>query len=805
MKTARFAVNDRVNNKIFGNGTVLEVIQEPSKTYYSVLFDDGSRLRIPELTLKPVAGAAPKSAGKTQIGPESRVFHAIFGYGTVKNLTDSGKNSPFAAVQFDSGERKDIALSFLKPAAQNVEANKPGHGVRVYPSGYGNMESFSKEEREVIRYFLRTFSEGSLYMGIHPCRNAVKKDEDGRNAARFGLYIDEKYGAVVFQLMPGAVEAVLQGAAGFEIYRGMFEKQLYAHLLNAKPLICQAGQEKILKFPFRFILLFQEAKLTEAGAAHKDGTVSRELPAGIFGSDFSKAGNRNPAPLTEKDHANRLFSPVTLHCDKGFERLKAEEECYILERLAPEYTTVRDEKISTPVRAGVKNLPDEAAAITGREHEFRAFSLDDEQVNFVNDIRKGHQLILANAGAGKSVLLLSKAFRLADVYPEGRVLITCYNNNLAETYSFRAGLGGFAGKRNLFISTFHAFVLKLLREECKINCSMELTDERRFEGAVAELKRQIQSGRVKTRFTGIFIDEVQIFDPAWLEICHLLLEEPRSGAYFTIAGDLSQDVRNECKRGKAVWQVAKFPEPLEFRGRTRHIKRNYRNSKQISLFLNRILKRMVDRFYDIGLVDNSLEYVIPGETNQDGAEPVIRCGIDRRNITSQIVECLTDLRDNKGVAEEDIAIIFPYKKLRWGDYHTLHWIKEALDEAGVHYSIICPDENGADRSHVVGHTGVVLTTVDSSLGLDFRAVIVAGLYAMDYVAVKENDKVRYQYVGGWEELRNKSGVFHEHFKKEACKLYTACSRAREYLYVLCDARQGSPVDNLLKADYHLVG
>ena len=49
---------------------------------------------------------------------------------------------------------------------------------------------------------------------------------------------------------------------------------------------------------------------------------------------------------------------------------------------------------------------------------------------------------------------------------------------------------------------------------------------------ILQLRKKIQkcidlvkSGQLKLRFKAIFIDEVQIFDPQYLELCYLLLED----------------------------------------------------------------------------------------------------------------------------------------------------------------------------------------------------------------------------------------------------------------------------------------
>ena len=83
---------------------------------------------------------------------------------------------------------------------------------------------------------------------------------------------------------------------------------------------------------------------------------------------------------------------------------------------------------------------------------------------------KGHRVILANPGAGKSVLLLSKAFKYASMYKGSNVLLTCYNNNLADSYNFKRNCANFGENNNLFIMTFHKLVKKIYEESLKKYC-----------------------------------------------------------------------------------------------------------------------------------------------------------------------------------------------------------------------------------------------------------------------------------------------------------------------------------------------
>lgn len=128
-----------------------------------------------------------------------------------------------------------------------------------------------------------------------------------------------------------------------------------------------------------------------------------------------------------------IFDEIRMPYDSGFTRISDEENLAIFERLASEYTVVLKEKEEVEVSETEDDIPEESEEINGKEVEFRTFYLDDYQVSLINDMGRGHRVMLANAGAGKSVLLLSKAFKYASMYKKSNILLTCYNSNLADS------------------------------------------------------------------------------------------------------------------------------------------------------------------------------------------------------------------------------------------------------------------------------------------------------------------------------------------------------------------------------------
>ena len=271
----------------------------------------------------------------------------------------------------------------------------------------------------------------------------------------------------------------------------------------------------------------------------------------------------------------RIFEYIRKEYNPNFKSISEIEQKAIFERLAPEYTVVMNEveQVKVPVVNTIHT--EEEMLITGDELEYKTFFLDEYQVGIVNDMGRGHRVVLANPGAGKSVLLLSKAFKYAGMYKESNILLTCYNSNLADSYCFKRSCANFGEGSNLHIMTFHKLVKKIYEECLHEKCDSNIATPKEIQKCIDLVK----SGQLKLRFKAIFIDEVQIFDPQYLELCYLLLEDAEDNV-FLMAGDLNQTVRKKSHRGDVPWKKIAGVQ-LDFTGRVRYIKKNYRNSKAI--------------------------------------------------------------------------------------------------------------------------------------------------------------------------------------------------------------------------------
>lgn len=646
-------------------------------------------------------------------------------------------------------------------------------GVKIWPQEFERRENLNinKEEKVLLRGALKHLKNGKFVVGIDPLGLS-------HDSTKMGMYISPNFGLVTFFIAKG--EPPLDKLAIITSFAKTVKDSIYERLLNSKLLIVQRGNKKSLKFPYSHIVVYPDAKQL---SSNSDIPVYDQIKDTIL-VDFFK-------PLRKQEKftgqlIDTMFSNAhsyTKGCLIGEQESKA-----IFERLAPEYAVVLTEKESVKV-ATVSNTSNAEMKITGEEIEYKTFFLDDYQVAIVNDMGTGHRVILANPGAGKSVLLLSKAFKYASVYKKSKVLLTCYNNNLADSYNFKKNCADFGSNNNLFVMTFHRLVKKILEEELGRSCFSNIATDEDIQYCIDSVK----SDKLKLRFKAIFIDEVQIFDPKYLELCYLLLEKEKD-ATFLLAGDLNQRVRTSSRRGDVPWKKIGGVK-LDFSGRVKYIEKNYRNSKQIGEYLRGMLCFMNSKMEMMEMpIASEFEYNSFTISDRKGLALKIKIGIQRNNIKNEVAKAIKEILNKYQVGYSDIAILFPYKKHTAVWYFILDWIQKALDEEGIPFSVITSSDGNNIKIHFSQATGVILSTIDSSLGLDFKAVILAGLYPYNFIFGDNHKKIQ---IDTWRTIGNLSDDDKEQVQLQIRKVYTACSRARDILYILSDLDAASPMEDII--------
>lgn len=456
----------------------------------------------------------------------------------------------------------------------------------------------------------------------------------------------------------------------------------------------------------------------------------------------------------------------------------------VLQRIAPEYTTVRfaiaNDNNSKP------GASEELLIVSEDDTAVRAFRLEQEQINIVNKMSKGDQLILACAGSGKSVLLIAKCFKAAKMNPEKKFLITCFNRNLQSLYTWfieRAGLQ----ERNVDCYTFDGLCKSLLERNGLFLPSGNSAIEARRHAVMTALS----NGRIKDRYYGIFIDEVQMFESNWYKFCYNLLENKENGDHiFVICGDKTQEIKQRQKHGKAPWNAGDGYPVYRGGNKSIRIEKNFRNCVEINDYINRYAQyaRELIRLH-APEEEFDPDMFLRGQAFRHGEGVTIKQFNGNAVIEAErVVESVKTMHDEKGVPYDEIAIAMYNRKYKLLSYYLESALLTALSREHIPYNLLYNNDQSWGGRY--GDGGVSLITFDSVLGLDFQAVIVCGIKPLGAY-----DKTK-QLKAGIE----LSEEITEQLKKNISYLYVACTRAKDYLHIILGESSNKSIYNKLLTD-----
>lgn len=452
----------------------------------------------------------------------------------------------------------------------------------------------------------------------------------------------------------------------------------------------------------------------------------------------------------------------------------------ILQRIAPEYTTIRVSPIENKeILAGVDN---ELLVVTEDDISVKAFMLDNDQLNIINKINKGDQLILACAGSGKSVLLISKCFKAARMNPDKKFLITCYSKPLQSLYSWYINRAGLCGK-NVECITFHKLCKKLIENS---RGSLKYNDQIETWPQIAI--NRYNTGVIKDRYYGIFIDEVQLFEQEWYKLCFDLVENRNSGEHlFVICGDKTQKIKKQQKRGKAPWNAGEnYP---NYRGGNKNIRieKNYRNCLEINEFINRFVSHAKDILHSLtDEIELDPDMFLRGQAVRHGIGAYIKKigEFTAKAEALKIIESIKESHDKFKIPYDEIAVVmynktYSKKMNGWSEwyYNLESRLLSLLKTEGIPHCMMYSN----DREYAARYgddSGVVMISFDSVLGLDFRSVIVCGLKPFGHY-----DKTKDLNIEAIDNLEEKE-EYMETVRKNISMLYVACTRSRDVLYII---------------------
>ena len=639
--------------------------------------------------------------------------------------------------------------------------------MEIYPSEYQQLE-LNRYEKIFVRHASNDENYGLVLLKINP-------------AMLSGEYLHAvimSRGVVLCKFLPLTDASVFVNFIGPYMY-GVFKNtvEIVGQKLKTNKALLNVNGELTVRFAY--ICVFPEIKKADVPSKDMSEAEKEFLEDHcLFAEEFKNLRGNFDNTL------GRFLDRPNVLCAENCMEISDMNVNSILHRIAPEYTTVRfaiaTDKNSTP------GASQELLVVSEDDIAVRAFRLEPEQINIVNKMSKGDQLILACAGSGKSVLLISKCFKAAKMNPNKKFLITCFNRNLQSLYTWyieRAGLQ----ERNVECCTFDGLCKKLLEQNnLFLPGGNNAIEDRRKAVMMA-----FSNGKIKDRYYGIFIDEVQMFEPAWYKFSYNFLENKDNGDHiFVICGDKTQEIKQRQKHGKAPWNAGEGYPVYRGGNKSIRIEKNFRNCVEINDYINRyaqyartlIKKHNPEEQFDPDMF-------LRGQAFRHGEGVTIKQFNGNAFVEAKkVVESVKTIHDDKGVPYDEIAIVMYFRKYRPLDYYLESELLKVFAREHIPYNLLYRNDQSWGGRY--GDGGVSFITFDSVLGLDFQAVVVCGVKPLGvYDKTKQLKR---------EDILDEEQT--ENLKKNISYLYVACTRAKDYLHIVLGESSSQSIYNKLLTD-----
>ncbi|MGG2196824.1 3'-5' exonuclease [Paenibacillus validus] len=366
-------------------------------------------------------------------------------------------------------------------------------------------------------------------------------------------------------------------------------------------------------------------------------------------------------------------------------------------------------------------------------------TMDLHQENIAKQIGDKHRLIRGVAGSGKTLVLASRVKMLAKAHPEWKILVLCYGIPLSRSLKqlihqkidepddlldlINIESKSHHKDSNIEVYNFHEWL--------KNRLNMKDTE-------IPNLLEKLNNKEaIVPSYDAIMIDEGQDFEPEWLKLVSeclnpatqsLLLVEDRAQSIFKRKTSLAQDIG------------------LDFRGRSKVLSINYRNTAQIVQFAwdfyqeHSQLKNKVQE----GSVEG-IEIIPPQSTRRKGPEPFIK---GFRNIQEEmnfVSKSITFLHQQKNIQLQDIAILYRVKNSHRISY--IDEIRNSLKEHNLAFTWVT-ESSESKRNFVRDENTIKISTIDSAKGLDFRVVFIINIENMPFTLEEvEEREVSLFYIG----------------------------------------------------------
>ena len=356
--------------------------------------------------------------------------------------------------------------------------------------------------------------------------------------------------------------------------------------------------------------------------------------------------------------------------------------------------------------------------------------MDIEQEQLARGLGEGHRVIHGVAGSGKTLILGYRSEVLAEILAKP-ILVLCFNITLAA--KLRAHMSGKGITDKVHVYHFHDWCGQQLRT---YHVDVVEGDKPYWERQVDSVMAGVEKGQIpRQQYGALLIDEGHDFEEDWLRLVVQMID--RNTNSLLLLYDDAQSIYRRNGLGFSLSSVG-----VQARGRTKILKLNYRNTREILTFAYEFAK---DYLQEKSSDDDHVPLIKPEAAGPNGPKPIFRQLSSFEEEISFVANCVGKWHDD-GVPWRDVAVIY-----------DAHWMGEAVAQQfrqrGIPFQLL--DSSASKKRYNPQNDQVVLLTQQSSKGLEFNRVILVGLGKLKTEA--------------------------ENVAEESRELYVAMTRARECL------------------------
>jgi len=368
-------------------------------------------------------------------------------------------------------------------------------------------------------------------------------------------------------------------------------------------------------------------------------------------------------------------------------------------------------KIDLPPRKGLGKI----------RFQREVLALDESQAKLALRLGSGHQIIKGPPGSGKTLVLVHRCCHLSRYNPQiKKILLVCYNIALVgylRRLIQEKGLD--IGSNGIELCHFYKLCAQILGEVVHY----ENEDSDYYDLVTRKALERVLNKRSRIGpFDAILVDEGQDFDEEMLKILIGLL---RPGGDLVISLDGYQDLYGRRCSWKSLG--------INASGRTRYLKRVYRNTVEIFEFTQRFIG-------DAPRIEKQ-PALLPYDFAFHGDLPELRHFPTLDKIEGFLTDDLRRCIEREGYKRSEIAIIYDDKvygpsNFAYDNRALPMRVLKNLEASGIPVAWVSQDVKSKEMYDITTDR-VSLISIHSAKGLDFDLIYLVGI---DRIRPAENTK-----------------------------------------------------------------